>query len=151
VAVERTLVLIKPHAFQRGLTPYILAMLDDPQLRIVGLKLIPCPTEDQVARHYQEHCDRDYYPWLCRQLSGHAIVAIVLEGKQAIQRVREIAGPTKPEEAASSTIRGRFSDDSFALSRQEQRAVNNVVHAASDPEAAKAEIRVWFDPGELLS
>ena len=125
-------------------------MILGPDLQMVGLKMIPRPTRHKVETHYSEHMGRDYFPWLCDQLDGHPIIAIAISGKNAIARIREIVGPTKPEDNPSNTVRGRFSTDRFDTSRKEQRAVNNVVHAASSAEDAKLELGIWFNLTELL-
>lgn len=145
---ETTLVLIKPHAIH--LTHPILSMLLRPCLRITGLKLIPRPTRGRVEEHYREHRERDYFTWLCDQLDGHPIIAIAIAGKNAVTRVREIVGPIKPEDNPPWTIRGRFSDDTFACSREENRAVRNVIHAASSVEEAERELGIWFNSTELI-
>ena len=145
---ETTLVLIKPHAVH--LTHLILPMLLKPGLRMIGLKLEPRPTRHKVAEHYREHQGCDYFEWLCDQLDGHPVIAIAISGEDAVARVREVVGPTKPEDNPPDTIRGRFSDDYFYISREEKRAVRNVVHASSSIEEAERELKIWFNSAELI-
>lgn len=125
--------------------PAIVAMLDQPGLEIVGMKFIPMAEMADVESHYECHLERDFYPWLVDSISGKSIYAVVVRGVNAVARVRAIAGDTKPEEAAPGTIRARFKDDLFSQSREEQRAVRNVVHTSDGVRAAKVEIMTWFN------
>lgn len=150
--VERTLLFFKPRAVISGQWMHAIGFITTlPGLRIVGIKMIPRPSQTEVETLYDEHRGRDYFPWLCEQLIGQPIVVLVIEGERAIERVRRILGPIKPEDAPKYTIRGYFKVDTFARSREQQRAVNNTAHASSDADAATKEIPIWFSPDELLT
>jgi nucleoside-diphosphate kinase len=144
---ETCLVLIKPHAIH--LFHWILQMLMVPGARILGLKLVPEPDRATVTSHYEEHEGRDYFEWLCTQLIDHPVIAILLSGNDINARIRAIVGPTAPENNPPNTIRGKFSDDRLDTSRQEKRAVRNVVHA-SEIERSEREREIWFNSSEVI-
>ncbi len=138
--MERTLVLVKPDAMQRGLAGEILARLERRGLRIVGLKLL------QVApalaeRHYGEHVGKPFYEGLVRYITACPIVAAVFEGTDAVEAVRSTIGKTNPRDAAPGTIRG---DLGLEIGR-------NLVHGSDSPESAGREVALFFEPAELLS
>ncbi len=149
--VETTLLLIKPHAVRAGHVPAILKMVATLGLQIVGRKDVEKVDRVTARENYRPHSDREYYPWLCRQLTGQPVVVIALRGEDAIDKVRRLAGSTDPAEAAPGTIRelGRFTQDVMAKSRQEERGVDNVVHSSDNANATR-EVAVWFTPDELL-
>ena len=132
---ERTLVLIKPDAVRRGLVGEILARYERKGLRIVALDLRTIDASLADA-HYAEHVARDFYPALREFVTGGPLVALILEGDQAIDVVRGLNGATDARKAAPGTIRG-----DLALSTSE-----NLVHASDSPESAKRELDLWF-PG----
>jgi nucleoside-diphosphate kinase len=136
---ERTLVLIKPDGVQRLLTGRILARYEDRGLKIVGLKLINV-SSDLAERHYAVHSEKPFFRGLVEFITSAPLVALVLEGPNAIAVVRAMNGATRPHEAAPGSIRG-----DFAL-----ETAQNLVHASDSPENATAEIDLWFEPGELL-
>jgi nucleoside-diphosphate kinase len=137
--IERTLVLVKPDGVQRQLTGRILARYEERGLKLIGLKLV---TVDRVLaeRHYAAHRERPFFVGLVDFITSAPLVALALEGPHAIGVVRAINGATRPEEAAPGTIRG-----DFAL-----ETAQNIVHASDGPEAAAAELALWFGDGELL-
>ncbi len=136
---ERTLVLIKPDGVQRLLAGRILARYEERGLKIVGLKAML--TDRQTAEeHYAEHRERPFFGGLVTFITSRPLVALALEGPNAIAVVREMNGRTKPFEAAPGTIRG-----DFAL-----ETAQNLVHASDGPEAAARELALWFRPEELL-
>lgn len=130
---ERTLVLVKPDAVRRGLVGEVLARFERKGLGIVAMDLrrIDGGTAD---RHYAEHLARDFYPPLREFVTSGPLVAMVLEGDQAIPVVRALTGATDGRAAAAGTIRGDFS-----LSNRE-----NLVHASDSPESAAREIAIFF-------
>jgi nucleoside-diphosphate kinase len=131
--LQRTLVLLKPDAVRRGLVGAILQRFEDRGLRIVALEM---RTIDQTVadQHYAEHVDRDFYPPLRAFVTSGPLVALVLEGDQAIEVVRGINGATDGRKAAPGTIRGDYS-----LSNRE-----NLVHGSDSPESAEREMKIWF-------
>ncbi len=132
---QRTLVLIKPDAVRRGLVGEVLSRFEAKGLAIVALeqRLIDAA---QADAHYSEHVERDFYPPLREFVTSGPLVAIVLEGDEAIEVVRAINGATDGRKAAPGTIRGDLS-----LSNRE-----NLVHGSDSPESAAREIALWF-PG----
>lgn len=140
MALERTLILIKPDAVQRRLTGRILARLEDKGLTIIGLKQLRI-TPDLSKQHYAEHVDKPFYPSLEQFITSGPVVAICAEGPEAVAVVRTLMGPTNGRQAPPGTIRG-----DFGLSRQ-----MNLIHGSDGPEAATREIALYFKPEELLA
>ena len=137
--MERTLVLLKPDAVQRGLVGTILARFEAKGLKLVGLKLRHFPTA-LVQKHYEAHKERPFYPALVDFMTSGPVVAMVLEGKNAIEVTRKLMGKTNAAEAEPGTIRG-----DLALSRS-----NNLVHGSDSAEAAKKELALFFpDASEI--
>ena len=130
---QRTLVLIKPDAVRRGLVGNVLSRFESKGLTVVALeqRLIDGA---QADRHYAEHVERDFYPPLREFVTSGPLVAMVLEGDEAVDVVRAINGATDGRKAAPGTIRGDLS-----LSNRE-----NLVHGSDSPESAEREIALWF-------
>jgi nucleoside-diphosphate kinase len=137
--IERTLVLIKPDGVQRLLTGRILARYEERGLKVVGLKLVSVD-RDLADRHYAAHREKPFFGGLVDFITSAPLVALALEGPNAIDVVRAINGATRPHEAAPGTIRG-----DFAL-----ETAQNIVHASDGPEAAASELALWFTGDELL-
>lgn len=138
--MERTLVLIKPDGVQRGLVGTILSRFEARGLKIVGLKLMQVPV-DLAERHYAEHKGKPFYDGLIRYITSSPVVALVLEGSNAIAAVRKTVGATKSFEAEAGSIRG-----DFAL-----EVGRNLVHASDGSETAQREVGLWFTEAELTS
>ncbi len=130
---ERTLVLVKPDAVQRGLVGEVLHRFERKGLRFVTLDLRTIGGET-ADRHYAEHVEKDWYPPLREFITSGPLVAMVLEGDEAIAVVRTLTGATDGRKAAAGTIRGDWS-----LSNRE-----NLVHASDSPESAVREISIFF-------
>ena len=135
---ERTLVLIKPDGVQRLLAGRILARFEERGLKIVGLKLVRVD-RDLAERHYAVHRARPFFGGLVDFITSSPLVAMALQGPNAIAVVRTMVGATRPHEAAAGTIRG-----DLAL-----ETAQNLVHASDGPETAAAELALWFGAGEL--
>jgi nucleoside-diphosphate kinase len=136
---ERTLILIKPDGVQRMLVGRILERYEQRGLRLVGLRLMVA--ERALAeQHYAEHRARDFFPGLVDFITSAPLVAMAVEGPNAVKVCRDINGATRPHEAAPGTIRGDFALDTE----------RNLVHASDSPERAEAELALWFRPTELL-
>jgi nucleoside-diphosphate kinase len=138
--IERTLVLVKPDGVQRQLTGRILARYEERGLKIVGLKLVRVD-RDLAERHYDAHKAKPFFAGLVEFITSAPLVALALEGPNAIGVVRAINGATRPHEAAPGTVRG-----DFAL-----ETAQNIVHASDGPEAAATELDLWFRADELLA
>lgn len=138
MALERTLILVKPDAVQRGLTGHILARFEGKGLRIAGLKQLQV-TPELAKQHYAEHASKPFYPALEEFITSGPVVAACIAGPEAIAVVRAMMGPTNGRQAAPGTIRG-----DYGLSRQ-----MNLIHGSDGPEAAKREIELYFGSEEL--
>lgn len=137
---ERTLVLVKPDGVQRQLVGRILARYEERGLKLVGLKLVKVD-RDLAERHYAVHKGKPFYEGLVQFITSAPLVALALEGPDAIAFVRTMNGATRPTEAAPGTIRGDFAVEMG----------QNLVHASDSAETAESELAIWFGPGELLS
>ena len=137
--IERTLVLVKPDGVQRLLVGRILARYEERGLKIVGLKLVRVD-RDLAERHYAVHRGKPFFAGLVEFITSAPLVALVLEGPDAVAVVRTMNGATRPNQADPGTIRG----DLALVTSQ------NLVHASDSPETAQAELDLWFRPEELI-
>ena len=137
--IEKTLVVIKPDAVQRRLIGRIIDRFEDKGLSIVAMKTLSV-TRELAEKMYKQHEGEDFFEPLVRFISSGAVVAIVLEGADAVSVVRLMVGPTFGPEAPPGTIRGDFG----ASKRY------NLIHAADSPESAVREIEIFFNASELL-
>ncbi|MDA1192270.1 MAG: nucleoside-diphosphate kinase [Candidatus Poribacteria bacterium] len=137
--MERTLVLLKPDAVQRGLVGEIVGRFERKGLKIVGMKFFKVP-DDQAKRHYAIHEQKPFFGELIEFITSSPIVALALEGKSVITRVRTLVGATNPDNAAPGTIRADLGND-FTI---------NLIHASDAPETAASELALWFAPEELV-
>src|SRR5690348_12050743 len=133
MASERTLILVKPDAFARGLTGEIIARFERKGLRIAALKSMQV-TEDLAKRHYAEHDGKPFFGELVEFITSGPIVAMVLEGEEAVRAARQVIGATNPLEAAPGSIRGDFA---IAVGQ-------NMVHGSDSPESGEREAALFF-------
>ncbi|HWL10862.1 MAG TPA: nucleoside-diphosphate kinase [Planctomicrobium sp.] len=140
MALQQTLILLKPDAVQRRLAGRILTRLEDRGLKICALKLLKV-TSEQSKLHYAEHVSKPFYPQLEEFITSGPVVALIAEGPEAVQVVRDMMGKTNSRESAPGTIRG-----DFGLSRQ-----INLIHGSDSPESAQREIGIYFRPEEIVS
>src|SRR4051794_28862828 len=140
MAVERTLVLVKPDGVARGLSGEIVRRLEARGLVLRAAKLVKV-TEELAGDHYAEHREKPFFPELVAFITSSPTLALVLEGEGAIASVRSTMGATNPQNSAPGTIRG-----DFALAMP-----NNLVHGSDAPESAAREIALWFADHELVS
>lgn len=137
---EQTLVLVKPDGVQRGLVGEVIARLERRGLQLVGMKLMQ--VSDALARqHYGEHVDRPFFGGLVQFITSSPIVAMVWEANNAVEIVRNTLGQTNPVNSPAGTIRGDLGID---IGR-------NLVHGSDSPESAEREVRLFFNPEEVLS
>jgi nucleoside-diphosphate kinase len=136
---ERTLVLIKPDAVQRGLIGDIVTRLERRGLHPAGIKLMEVTT-DLAERHYVEHREKAFFPGLVEFITSSPVVAMVWEGPGAVALVRSMMGTTDPATSPPGTIRG-----DLALS-----LAMNVIHGSDSVESAAREVPIFFSAGELL-
>lgn len=150
--IERSLVLLKPDAVDRGLIGEILQRFERVGLKVAGLKMV-WPTKDHAAKHYTEDVavrrGQHVRDLMIEMLTSGPIVAVALEGVEAVQLVRKMVGTTEPKAAAPGTIRGDYSHVSFQHADSKKIGIYNLVHASGNAEEAKAELAVWFAPNEL--
>jgi nucleoside-diphosphate kinase len=133
--MDRTLILVKPDAFARGLTGEIVARFERKGLKIVALEHMTVPSE-LAERHYAEHAERPFFGELVRFITSGPIVAMVLEGVDAVRAARQAIGATNPLEAAPGSIRGDYAIE----------IGQNMVHGSDSPESAAREAALFF-PG----
>jgi nucleoside-diphosphate kinase len=133
VATERTLILVKPDAFERGLTGEVIARFERKGFRLVALTLMQAD-EPLAQVHYQEHSDKPFFGELVDFITRGPLVAMILEGANAIDAARQVIGSTDPLEADAGSIRGEFATE----------VTFNLVHGSDSPESAEREIGIWF-------
>ncbi len=138
--MERTLVLVKPDAMQRGLAGEIIRRLEQRGLRIAGMKLMQIDTA-LAKRHYAEHEGKPFFDGLVNYITSAPVIAAVFEGRNAVQAVRGSVGATNPPEAAPGSIRA-----DYGLERG-----RNLVHASDSPASGERETALFFEPRELIS
>src|ERR671929_1039963 len=131
--MERTLILVKPDAFARGLTGEIIARFERKGLKIVALKHMTV-TQDLATRHYAEHEGKPFFGELVDFITSGPLVAMVLEGEQAIKAARQVIGATNPLEANTGSIRGDFAVE----------VGQNMVHGSDSPESGQREAGIFF-------
>ncbi len=131
--MDRTLILVKPDAFARGLTGEIIARFENKGLTIVALKHMTV-TEDLAKQHYAEHEEKPFFGELVDFITSAPLVAMVLEGDQAVVAARQVIGATNPLEAAPGSIRG---DYAIAVGQ-------NMVHGSDSPESGRREAALFF-------
>jgi len=138
--LERTLVLLKPDAVERGLVGKIIARFEEKGLKLAGLKLRQFPLK-LIQEHYAVHRERPFYPKLVQFMTSGPVVALALEGKDAIDVTRRLIGKTNSRQAEPGTIRG---DLGMSFS-------NNLVHGSDSADAAKRELALFFaDAAEIV-
>jgi nucleoside-diphosphate kinase len=138
MAIERTLVLCKPDALQRGLVGRILTRFERKGLKIAGLKMLQID-DDLASRHYKDHLEKPFYPRLRAFVTSSPIVAMAIEGDNAVDVVRTLLGVTDAQQAAPGTIRGDFG----------MNVTKNLVHGSDSLESAQREIALFFEESEL--
>ena len=135
--MDRTLILVKPDAFARGLTGEIIARFENKGLKIVALEHMTM-TEDTAKQHYAEHDGKPFFGELVDFITSGPLVAMVLEGYEAVKAARQVIGATNPLEATTGSIRGDFA---IAVGQ-------NMVHGSDSPESGQREAALFFpDPG----
>lgn len=152
--VERTLILFKPDAVQRALVGEILTRFERVGLRIVGTKML-APDRSHYEKHYEEigklktRAGEQIFGITLDMMDKGPVVAMVLEGVEAVSLVRKLVGGTEPKSAAPGTIRGDYSHMSYGYADGEGKGIPNLIHASGDPEEAVQEIKHWFSDAEL--
>ena len=148
MADQATLIIIKPDAIQKELVGAVFSKLEPLRLEIIGAKVLPV-SQELAEEHYKHIRDKPFFRDTVEHLRGlrhnvPCVLAFVLWGPDAIERVRRVTGATNPEKAEPSTIRGAFGRNLA------DGLMENVIHSSSDPQEAEREIKLWFTPEELL-
>jgi nucleoside-diphosphate kinase len=137
--MEKTLIILKPDAVQRGLMGRIISRFEDKGLQIVGAKFMQI-SQELAARHYEAHREKKFYQGLVRFMTSSPVLVLAVQGVSAIEISRKMMGATFGSKAEAGTIRGDFGvSNSF-----------NLIHGSDSPEAAQREIGLFFGPGEVL-
>ncbi len=160
MAIQRTLVLIKPDGLKKSLTGNILSKLSETELKIVGAKVVKV-SKELAEKHYSElkksliekfgeERGREIYENVLRYIQGEyhgtpRVLALVYAGENAIEKVRRIAGATNPEEAEPTSIRGKY-----GRIHSKTGVFENVIHCSDSPENAEKEIALWFKDDEIV-
>ncbi len=175
---ERTLVILKPDAVQRGLIGEVINRIEKTGLKLVALKMIMA-TEDQLWAHYNKdnawflkkgemalkereaagmsidkeaiEYGKDIIRALVKFMTCGPIVPMIFEGNQAAGIVKKLVGSTEPLSSDAGTLRGDYTIDSYSLANVDERAVRNLIHCSDPVEDADREIPIWFQPEEILS
>ncbi|MCL5433973.1 MAG: nucleoside-diphosphate kinase [Candidatus Marsarchaeota archaeon] len=175
--MEKTLVLIKPDGIKRGIVGKIINKFEVAGLKIIAIKMV-VPDEELLKRHYK--LEKEWYEnlWkksqesaaakgqilketpielgtkiqlnLINSVKGNPIIAMIIEGNEAIANVRKLVGATSPSRADPSTIRGMYSTDSYDLADSKNRSVKNIIHASDSIKTAEYEINLWFKSNEII-
>ncbi|MDO5343533.1 MAG: nucleoside-diphosphate kinase [Candidatus Saccharibacteria bacterium] len=154
--IERTLIVFKPDAVQRGIVGEILQRFERVGLKMVGVKMV-APDRDHYYAHYEDigklasRRGEDTLNITLNMMLEGPVIAMVLEGVEAVAVVRKIVGPTEPKSADMGTIRGDYSHVSFGYADSCQKGIPNLIHASGDSEEAAQEIAHWFKDEELVS
>lgn len=152
--IEQTLILFKPDAVQRGVVGEILTRFERVGLKIVGTKMI-APTREHFYKHYEEigqvitRRGEKVFNNVLDTMNEGPIIAMVLEGIEAVELVRKLVGSTEPKSSAPGTIRGDFSHMSYGYGDAQDKGIPNLIHASGDQADAKKEIPHWFSDKEL--
>ena len=146
--IQQTLVLIKPDGLKKSLTGNILTRLSETKLEIVAAKIIRV-SRQLAEEHYSHMKDKPFFNELIRYIQGELhdrrkVMAMVYWGESAIQKVRQLAGATNPEEAESTSIRGAYGRITT------KGLYENVLHASTNEKEAEREIKLWFEPDEII-
>jgi len=151
--IEQTLVLLKPDAVKRGLMGRVISRFEDAGLKVVGSKMVLI-NEEFGKKHYYDIAARrgeKVLQVLLKFMTTGPVMALCLEGVNAVEVVRKLVGGTEPKSALPGTIRGDFAHMSYADADGQNKAIENLIHASGNAEEAKQEIALWFKAEELHS
>ena len=152
---EKTLIIFKPDAVQRGIVGEILARFEKVGLKIVGAKMLR-PDYDHYYHHYENigkmvsRRGQKAFDVTLEMMNAGPVIAFVLEGVEAVSLVRKMVGATEPKSALPGTVRGDYAHMSFGHADANDVGIPNLMHASGDPEEAKVELAHWFAEGELF-
>jgi nucleoside-diphosphate kinase len=154
--MEKTLIVFKPDAVMRGIVGEVLSRFEKVGLKIVGVKMLK-PDYEHYHKHYEgigtlrtRKGEKIFEETVALMQEG-PVIAMVLEGVEAVELVRKMVGATEPKSALPGTIRGDFSHVSYAHAGTKNMSVPNIIHASADPEEASKEVAHWFSDSELYN
>lgn len=153
--MERTLIIFKPDAVQRAIVGEVMSRFERAGFKIIGLKMLK-PSREHYSQHYEgigglkTRKGEAIFESTLSSMQDGPVVAMVLEGVEAVGTARKMVGSTEPKSALPGTIRGDFAHVNYAQASAIGKAVANVVHASADVDEAKQEIAHWFKPSELF-
>ena len=153
--MERTLIVFKPDAVMRGIVGEILTRFERVGLKIVAAKMLQ-PDYDHYFQHYEgigtlkTRKGEEIFETQMREMQQGPVIAMVLEGVDAVEVVRKMVGPTEPKSAQPGTIRGDYAHINYGQATAAQRGVPNVLHASADKAEAEQEIGHWFSDSEIV-
>lgn len=153
--MERTLIVFKPDAVKRGIVGEILTRFERVGLKMVGAKML-APNYDHYYHHYEDigkvvtRRGKEIFDVTLEMMNEGPVIAMVLEGIEAVELVRKMVGGTEPKSALPGTIRGDYSHISFTHANAEGIATPNIIHASGDSDEAVLEIKHWFSDAELF-
>lgn len=152
--LQRTLVLLKPDAIDRGIVGEILTRFERVGAKMVGMKLL-VSEKDTAEKHYTEDLAKrrgeHIRKMMIDMLMSGPFVALALEGVDIVEVVRKMVGATEPKAALPGTIRGDYAHVSYSYADAKGIGIFNLIHASASPEEAEVELSVWFKPEELVS
>lgn len=148
MAVERSFVMLKPDAVQRGLVGEVIKRFERVGLKLVGMRMLWIDQEF-ARKHYSAHVEKPFYPGLEVMITEGPVVAMVWQGLHAIELIRKIVGGTEPKSAQPGTIRGDYAHHSYEYTDKKGVAIKNIIHASGDKADAETEIALWFDEKEI--
>jgi len=146
--IQRTLVLLKPDAVQRGHMGEIITRFEKVGLKVVGCKLV-WVDKAFAQQHYAEHVGKKFYPGLEKLITMGPVLAMAIEGVDVIETVRKLVGSTEPKAAAPGTIRGDFAHVSYGYADTKGISIKNLIHASANEADAKKELALWFNDNEM--
>lgn len=153
--MQKTLVIFKPDAVMRGIVGEILTRFERVGLKIVGTKMLQ-PDYEHYFEHYEgigtlkTRKGEEIFETQLREMQQGPVIAMVLEGVEAVEQVRKMVGPTEPKSAQPGTIRGDYAHITYGHAAGAKRGVPNVLHASADASEAEKEIAHWFSESELV-
>lgn len=154
--IQRTLIVFKPDAVQRGIVGEILTRFERVGLKIIGTKMI-APDRAHYYKHYEEigqvitRRGEDTFNVVLDLMNEGPVIAMVLEGVEAVELVRKLVGSTEPKSSAPGTIRGDYSHMSYRYADDAKKGIPNLIHASGDESDAEKEIPHWFSEAELYN
>jgi len=152
--LEQTLIVFKPDTLQRGLVGEIMTRFERVGLRIVGTKML-APDSDYYYKHYEDigklktRAGEHIFNITLEMMNAGPVIAVVLEGVEAVALVRKMVGGTEPKSAQPGTIRGDYSHMSYGYADNASKGIPNLIHASGEPSEAEQEIGHWFGDSEL--